>query len=341
MGLPPRKQARAVSALALASLCLAVFAAAAAGTGWVRHVALRHALLDLPNERSSHASPTPRGAGLAVTSALIVGWLAAAAILRWPAAPWMTLCGLGLGLMTLSWIDDLRGLGAGVRLAAHGLAVAAGLLALPIEAGLGRVLPLWAEGGLAFLAWAWFVNLYNFMDGIDGLAGIETASLGAGIALIAAMLGHGDLVPLGLMAAAAAAGFLWWNWHPAKIFLGDSGSVPLGYLLGGLLVILAARGQWAPALILPAAYVADASLTLLRRALRGEKFWQAHRQHAYQQAVQAGLSHAEVSRLFALTNLALIAAAAWAASGQIIGGLVLGALITAALIAYLLTRKRP
>ena len=148
------------------------------------------------------------------------------------------------------------------------------------------------------LGWVWFINLFNFMDGIDGISGVECLGIGLGVAVIAALdgvpSGHGSL---GICLAAAAAGFLIWNWHPAKVFMGDVGSVPLGFLIGWLLLDMAAAGAWAPAVILPAYYLADATITLLRRLLRGAAPWQAHRDHFYQQATQAGRSHARVASL--------------------------------------------
>jgi UDP-N-acetylmuramyl pentapeptide phosphotransferase/UDP-N-acetylglucosamine-1-phosphate transferase len=148
------------------------------------------------------------------------------------------------------------------------------------------------------------------MDGIDGISGVETASIGTGIAALAALTGlGGSLVPAGATLAGVAIGFLWLNWHPAKVFLGDSGSVPLGLMLGWLLLDLAARGLWLPPLILALYYLADASITLARRALRGERVWQAHRQHFYQRAVARGLTHAQVSSLVGATDLLLIGAA--------------------------------
>ncbi len=118
----------------------------------------------------------------------------------------------------------------------------------------------------------------------------------------------------GLALLAGALGFLWWNWHPARIFLGDVGSVPLGFLIGWLLLVLAKNGHWQAALILPLYYLADATITLIRRALRGEKVWQAHREHFYQQAVRRGLSHADVVRHVLALNLVLVllaVAATW------------------------------
>ncbi|MGO8920928.1 MAG: glycosyl transferase, partial [Stellaceae bacterium] len=147
--------------------------------------------------------------------------------------------------------------------------------------------------------------------GLDGITGIETVALGLGLVLVAALAGPGDdgSAGLALCAAAGALGFLRWNWHPAEIFLGDVGSVPLGYLLGALLLALAARGLWAPALILPLYYLADASLTLAGRILRGERFWQAHRQHFYQRALGGRDDHAAVARLVLAGDAALIACA--------------------------------
>ena len=149
------------------------------------------------------------------------------------------------------------------------------------------------------------------MDGIDSITGVEAGCIGIGIALIAMQFPSFSIDPLLPTAIAAAAiGFLWWNWHPAKIFLGDVGSVPLGYLLGWLLLNLASSGFWAPALILPLYYLADATITLVRPAARGERVWEAHREHFYQRAVQGGRSHAQVSTGVGLCNVALLGLAA-------------------------------
>src|SRR5205085_11238320 len=158
------------------------------------------------------------------------------------------------------------------------------------------------------------INAFNFMDGIDGIAGSEAAAIGAGVALLA--LAHLDVVGLGTglfgaAAAGASLGFLRWNWQPAKLFMGDVGSVPLGYLLGWLLLTLAGAGYWAPALIVPLYFLVDASWTLLRRLARGEKIWQPHRQHFYQRAVQAGRSHAAVVLRVIAADMVLIGAALW------------------------------
>jgi UDP-N-acetylmuramyl pentapeptide phosphotransferase/UDP-N-acetylglucosamine-1-phosphate transferase len=202
------------------------------------------------------------------------------------------------------------------------------------------LLPELADRLVAGLAWIWFINLFNFMDGIDGIAGVEAACIGAGLFVV--LQGLGSPAGLGLIAlatAGAALGFLWWNWQPARIFLGDVGSVPLGYLLGWLLLSAAAAGAWAPALILPLYYLADASLTLVRRLLRGERIWHAHRQHAYQRAVQGGMSHAQTVRIIAAGNLALIGLAVVAGGGWPMAAL--GAAVFVVLLVLLALYKAP
>ncbi|MCZ6860625.1 MAG: glycosyltransferase family 4 protein [Alphaproteobacteria bacterium] len=292
-------------------------------TGILVRALRQRQIFDLPNERSSHENPTPRGGGIAVIAVV----LAAAALIALlskpaPAGLWPVLAGAGL-LAGISWLDDLKGMSALPRLAAQGAAVALGLAFVPSESLVFQgLLPELADRLLAGLLWIWFVNLFNFMDGIDGIAGVEAACIGAGLFVV--LQGLGGYAELGLVAlatAGAALGFLWWNWQPARIFLGDVGSVPLGYLLGWLLLSAAAAGAWAPALILPLYYIADASLTLVRRLLRGERIWAAHRQHAYQRAVQAGMSHAQTVCVIAVGNVALIGLAVVAASGWPIAAL--------------------
>ncbi|HLO78725.1 MAG TPA: glycosyltransferase family 4 protein [Magnetospirillum sp.] len=297
----------------------------------------RRQILDRPNDRSSHTLPTPRGGGLATTPVLAailmaLGWHISSARLG--------VLGLGaLVLLAVSWLDDRKGLPALPRFLAHAAMVALFLILaggdLPV---FGGVLPLWADRLAAGVAWLWFVNLYNFMDGIDGITGVETTSLGLGIAVVATLaegLAVFDVIPAGLAAAAVGAGFLVWNWHPAKVFLGDSGSVPFGYVLGGLLLVLAMQGQLAAALILPGYYVADATITLGRRALNGEKVWQAHRKHFYQRAVQGGKRHDQVALAILAGNVALVGAAVLAAAGQAWLGVAAGAAVVAGLLALL------
>ncbi len=298
---------------------------------WLR----RRAVMDVPNHRSSHRVPTPRGGGLAVTATMVAGWAAALAWTgRLDAFTGVLLAG-ALALAGLSWFDDRGGLSRRLRFGAHVVAAVAAVIALPSEVSVTQgLLPPLAERALLAVAWVWAINLFNFMDGIDGISGVETAHIGLGAVVVSVAAGTAALYPvaaLGAAAVGAALGFLMWNWHPAKVFLGDVGSVPLGFLLGGLLVMLAGSGQWAAALILPAYYVFDATLTLGRRVARGASPVEAHREHAYQKAVARGLRHDGVATRIALGNLGLLGAALLSVWAGPLPGLAVGAVIAAAL----------
>jgi len=283
-------------------------------TGALIPILRRRGMLDYPNERSSHFDPTPRGGGIAVTISILLAWIALHKV-GLVASSFVSIA-LGTSLLAfVSWIDDLRGLSPGMRLVAQGAAVTIGILVLPstrsaLEAWLGSTLFFVAAG----LVWVWWINLFNFMDGIDGLAVSEAAAICSGL-LLFALVGDGADPAAALLAAGiigAAIGFLVWNWSPARIFLGDVGSVPLGYLSGFLLLDLASRGRWKIALILPLYFLADATITLLRRLLAGERVWEPHRQHFYQQAVRNGLPHSAVVKRVIAANLLLIGCG-WAA----------------------------
>ena len=192
----------------------------------------------------------------------------------------------------------------------------------------------------AAVLWMWFVNLFNFMDGVDGIAGTETASVCFGLVFVAAIVGSdGGPAILSAIVVGAAVGFLWWNRPPARIFLGDVGSVPLGFLLGWLLLDAAARGEWAAALILPLYYLADATLTLLRRLLRGARVWEAHREHFYQQAVRDGRGHGAVLIAVCLVNIILVVLAAAATAGWPGPALIAAAVVVAGLLDHLAERR--
>jgi UDP-N-acetylmuramyl pentapeptide phosphotransferase/UDP-N-acetylglucosamine-1-phosphate transferase len=239
----------------------------------------RRLVLDMPNERSLHAHPIPRTGGVAVAA----GIAAACALIQPELA--VTLVA-ALALAAISLVDDAVGLPTLVRFAAH-LAAAAAVLLYE----LGYAEPVLFTAFL--LAIAWYANLYNFMDGADGLAG-AMALFGFGAYAIAALVsGAAPFAALCGAIAAAAAGFLVFNLPPARIFMGDVGSVPVGFLAGALGVVGWSRGYWPiwfPLLVF-APFVCDASLTLMRRLLRGEKVWRAHREHYYQRLVRMGLGH--------------------------------------------------
>jgi UDP-N-acetylmuramyl pentapeptide phosphotransferase/UDP-N-acetylglucosamine-1-phosphate transferase len=239
----------------------------------------RRIALDTPNERSLHAQPVPRTGGIAIAAGV-----AAACALVWPGLP-VVLAAAAL-LAAASIADDIVGLSTLARLALHLGAAAAALL-----------FDLQVAGALLFvvlaLALAWTTNLYNFMDGSDGLAG-GMAVFGFGAyALAAYLFGALTLAALCASLAAASAAFLAFNWHPARLFMGDVGSVPLGFLAGALGLqgwAIGAWPLWFPLLVF-APFMCDATLTLVKRGLRREPVWRAHRDHYYQRLVRMGFGH--------------------------------------------------
>jgi Fuc2NAc and GlcNAc transferase len=280
-------------------------------TGMVRAYAVRSSLLDVPNERSLHRTPTPRGGGIAIVLVTLAGLVGLAAIRAIPASVAWTLGGGGALVAAVGWLDDRRGVSAPARALVH--AVAAGW----------AVAWIWGEPApgaiLGALGIVWGINLYNFMDGIDGLAAVEAVSVGAiaGALLLAA--GNITLAIVTMLVAVSAVGFLGWNWAPARIFMGDVGSGFLGYTFGAL-ALLSHRSDavsltlW---LLVMGVFFFDATVTLLRRMARGERWYQAHRSHAYQRLVRAGSSHARVTTLALLVNLGLGALAWLAQSGRL------------------------
>jgi UDP-N-acetylmuramyl pentapeptide phosphotransferase/UDP-N-acetylglucosamine-1-phosphate transferase len=265
-------------------------------------------------------------------------WLAGVVGGWWPASGLLILVGATL-LAIVSWLDDRHELSPATRLIPQIVVVLVSLDLVPLG---GPVFQFWLPPVLdrvaTGLAWLWFINLFNFMDGADGLTGSEAAAIGVGIVLVAASIDPATAL-IGAALAAAALGFLASNWAPARVFMGDVGSIPLGYLIGFLLLRLAALGMWRAALILPLYFLADATITLARRGLRGEKVWRAHREHFYQRAVLAGLSHAAMVRRVIVANLALIACAWAAENGYGIAGLGAACLVVAILL-VVLTRAR-
>ncbi len=243
----------------------------------------RHVLpMDHPNARSLHASPTPRVGGLGIMAGVAVAGAGLADAVLLPVM-------LGaFALAGVSLLDDVRGLPVGLRFLAHFVAAAGGLVALGLS---GWTL---LAGTLAVV---WMTNLYNFMDGADGLAG-GMAAIGFGALALAAWLGDAPgLAALCAAIAAAALAFLRFNFPPARVFMGDAGSIPLGFL-AATLGILGARQDvwpWLFPLLVFSPFIVDASVTLVRRALRGEKVWRAHRSHYYQRVVLLGASHRQLA----------------------------------------------
>lgn len=274
--------------------------------------------LDHPNQRSLHATPIPRTGGLGVVAGVAAGWVAVGGTL--PVALW----GGAALLAALSFFDDRYGLPTSVRFLAH-IAAAVWLVA---TLGPGWNLWLWP---LAVAAMVWMTNLYNFMDGSDGLAG-GMALFGFGFfAIAAATHGQPDLALATLTLAAAALGFLAFNFPPARVFMGDAGSIPLGFVAAGFGMLGAVRCAW-PAwfpILVFSPFIVDATVTLLRRGWRGEKVWHAHKEHYYQRLIRMGWSHRKTAlaeyavmggsggmaliTLFVPESIGLLIAALWGA----------------------------
>jgi UDP-N-acetylmuramyl pentapeptide phosphotransferase/UDP-N-acetylglucosamine-1-phosphate transferase len=249
---------------------------------------------DIPNDRSLHTRPTPRIGGWGIVPTVV--------LLIWALAPALWMPALAaLMLAVLSLIDDRRGLPARVRFGGHVMAVAAFIALYPAD------VRWWVLVFVAFLL-VWLINLYNFMDGSDGLAG-GMAVFGFGGFVIAALTSAHPSPSLALASAAvagAAAGFLLFNFHPARIFLGDARSIPLGFFAGAFGYWgwrIEVWPMWFPAVVF-SPFIGDASVTLLKRLARGQKFWQAHRDHYYQRMVRSGMGHDRT----ALTWYAVMAA---------------------------------
>ena len=312
-----------------------------AGTWAMTRWLTARGIVDHPGERSSHDRPVPKGAGAAVVAVLLTIWIALALTGRVPRGI-LGISLLGFVLAGVSWRNDLKDMSVTLRLAVQIGAVIVALLGWPGRGPLFQgLLPHWLDQTVTAVAWIWFINLFNFMDGADGLTGVETVVIGIGVSIIGAFTGFGPegYLLLGVTLAAVAAGFLPWNWFPARVFLGDVGSVPLGFVVGWLLLELASHGYWVPTLVLALYYLADATLTLMRRVINGEPFWRAHKTHFFQRALARDGNHAAVVRLILVGNLALVGAAV-AAIWQPLPALGLGVLITGALMMALSRRGR-
>jgi len=299
---------------AAAGAVVAVLAAAMSGALIVLlYPLLKRYALAKPNARSSHRTPTPQGAGIAVIAATVAAVLIAAG-LRWfgPgfAAPLPAIITAAVVMAGIGAIDDIHPLPAAPRLLLQAIIVAGVIYTLPDQLRVVPLLPWWLERLLLVLGGLWFVNLVNFMDGIDWMTAAEVVPLTAG--LIA--LGLADaLPPYGVVAAlalgGAVLGFAYFNRPVAKVFLGDVGSLPIGLLLGWLLLLVAAGGHLAAAIVMPLYYLADATVTLLWRLIRGEPVWKAHRAHFYQRATDRGFTVLDIVARVFLVNLCLCALA--------------------------------
>ena len=296
---------------------LLAFAVAAIITGAVRAFVLSRptavgasSLFDIPNHRSSHVNPTPRGGGVGIVLAFLLaaGWLTFT-----QAVPFLIMVGLvgsSFIVALVGFLDDWKTvLSARIRLAVHFLAAVMFLLSMggiPAFVAFGAVVDLgWAGNVLGAMYLVWLVNLFNFMDGIDGIASVEAITVSLSGALLWWLTTGSDSWMMATVLAAAVAGFLCWNHPPAKIFMGDAGSCFLGMTLGALALWSGTESQqlfWSWSILL-GCFVVDATTTLVRRVIRGERFDEAHRSHVYQYAARKLMSHKRVTYYYGLVNI--------------------------------------
>ncbi len=297
---------------------------------------LRYALAR-PNARSSHAAPTPQGGGFAVLSVAMGASLICALTFEivWPSESLAVLIGM-LVLTGIGGLDDINPLPAIPRLITQILVIGLMVTAMPDTMRLlPDTVPLGAERVLAGLALLWFVNLVNFMDGIDWITAAELLPVWLVVLVLALWANEPALVVLSAILIGSYLGFVPFNRPVASLFLGDVGSLPLGLVTGWLLYRIGATHGIVCALLPPLYYLADATITMVRRALRGEKIWEAHRSHFYQQATTNGLTVLAIVTRIVITNLALAGLALLASSQSLpvslallaIGGLCVTALI--------------
>ncbi len=274
----------------------------------LRPLLARYALAR-PNARSGHAVPTPQGGGVAVLGATLLAAVVGGGLTALAAATWFRLGLVAAGALLMALvglIDDLRPLPPLPRLALQLLAVTVAVAALPEGARVLPFLPLAIERTLLVVGGAWFVNLTNFMDGMDLMTVVESVPMTAALALFwhwGMLSTPAGLIALGL--CGGLIGFAPFNAPVAKLFLGDVGSLPIGLLIAFCLLDLASHGGLAAAILLPLYYIADSGITLLWRLRRGDRVWEAHRQHFYQVAVARGLSVRDVLVRVLAVNLAL------------------------------------
>jgi UDP-N-acetylmuramyl pentapeptide phosphotransferase/UDP-N-acetylglucosamine-1-phosphate transferase len=319
---------------------------AALGGALVLIVALRPVLANFAvataNTRSSHKAPTPQWGGLPVMGATLgvvaVALLAPHALGAESAHSGVLLLAAALLLVALGTADDTLDLGAGAKIVVQSAAVILMLAALPDDARVLPFLPQLLERALLLVGALWFVNLVNFMDGIDWMLVAEMVPVTAGVALIGAL---GALPPEALVVAlalnGAMLGFAPFNRPVARLFMGDMGSLPIGLLVAWLLIVVAGEGHYAAAVLLPLYYIADTGITLLRRMRAGEPVWQAHRTHFYQRAGDGGFTTLDiVGRVFAV-NVALAALAAMSVIAPSPLSCVLALIAGIGLVAWLMT----
>ncbi|MGE0385636.1 MAG: glycosyltransferase family 4 protein [Gammaproteobacteria bacterium] len=281
--------------------------------GRVRHWALANDMLDIPVARSSHSQAVPRGGGAAILPVVLAALTLLACTGAIGVGDAMAIGPAAAAVAAVGWIDDRHRLSVRVRLAVHLAAAAWFVLWARPPTPMPELLPA-AIGNLLLVAGiGWCINLYNFMDGIDGLAASQAVLVGIAGSALFGLAGAGGWMVLSVVVAGASAGFLAWNRPPARIFMGDVGSGLLGFLFAALALASAREGAapWAAWVLLLGVFVLDATLTLAFRVAAGARWHEPHREHAYQRAVQCGWSHGRVTAAVIVIDLTLCVPAAW------------------------------
>jgi len=296
--------------------CLLFVLASVLGCWFFLSWSQRAGWFDSPNDRSSHERPTPTRAGAVLVALLIVGFFFAFRNESITALAMLALCLSGLAIAAIGWIDDVTPLPIIPRLVVQMIAMGVGIAFLGVAEWVVVLGDLTFTGrpliAACFVAGVWFINLFNFMDGIDGIAGSEAAFVGLSAAILCALRGDDAMVLAWLALSGAAIGFLYWNWAPARLFMGDVGSGFLGFFIVILMLLAIQRGALSVStcFILVAPFVMDASVTLVRRFLQGEVWYAGHRVHAYQTLGRRWGSHARVTVALLALNFSFIMPAA-------------------------------
>lgn len=290
---------------------ISAFGLSAILTSWLVRKKGHLLMMDIPNARSLHQDPVPRGGGLAIVAAMVCSGILIAVMAKETTGNVPVIVAFAALLAAVGWLDDRKNLPVLVRLSAQ-IATGIGIVTLigapDTIAVAGISIPLLAFAGLFWVLWiVWMVNLFNFMDGIDGLAAQELIVAGGFVALWFWLLEDRAMFLLCIAVVGGAGGFALYNWSPAKIFMGDVGSLASGGLLGAIALVgvLEHDLPWSAFLILYGLFFFDATATLLRRVIRRERWWEAHSGHYYQRLVHAGWSHARVARIAVVVNLIL------------------------------------
>jgi UDP-N-acetylmuramyl pentapeptide phosphotransferase/UDP-N-acetylglucosamine-1-phosphate transferase len=316
---------------------LGVFLFILVGTKYLISYLVQSNMLDVSNNRSNHITPTPRGGGILIIISILLGSMIAGIM----NIELITMLFSALFLSIVGFVDDRFNLPISIRFVCQIFVALVFISNIPAEILVFKnYLPLYFEKLLMTIALIWFMNCFNFMDGIDGIASSEAAYIALSIFILSFFVSMKlELKHLCLIVAIANLAFLRWNWHHAKIFMGDSGSVPLGFVLGWLLVKLALAGAVIASIIIPLYFLSDALITMGRRLFNGEKIWQSHSKHFYQMAARNGLSHANIVSYIMIANIFLAIAAIISIKYSLLSIMLAG--FTVYVIIMILNKLRP